>query len=184
MGHHKSRMQETTTQTSTFDEVLGLEEQFYEDGFRQGYEDGVKAGRVEGRTFGLEKGFEKYVESGRLHGKSIIWANRMTGHQKLLDNADGEPGRTHVQGSAESSAVQPSQPFSLHSMPDSSGLKARRRSSRGLWGRIKEMRQQSQVPKMVQVHEVLNTLTKPLRYISNSGNVQIINIITRRFCQV
>ena len=109
-------MQETTTQTSTFDEVLGLEEQFYEDGFRQGYEDGVKAGRVEGRTFGLEKGFEKYVESGRLHGKSIIWANRMTGHQKLLDNADGEPGRTHVQDSAESSAVQPSQPFSLHAM--------------------------------------------------------------------
>jgi len=120
--HYKSRMQETTTQTSTFDEVLGLEEQFYEDGFRQGYEDGVKAGRVEGRTFGLEKGFEKYVESGRLHGKSIIWANRMTGHQKLLDNADGEPGRTHVQDSAESSAVQPSQPFSLHAMPENQRL--------------------------------------------------------------
>merc|ERR1711964_315666 len=92
--HHKSRMQETTTQTSTFDEVLGLEEQFYEDGFRQGYEDGVKAGRVEGRTFGLEKGFEKYVESGR----------------------------THVQDSAESSAVQPSQPFSLHAMPENQRL--------------------------------------------------------------
>jgi len=62
---------------NTFDEVLGLEEQFYGDGFAQGLADGIKAGQVEGRTFGLEKGFEKYVESGRLYGKSLIWANRV-----------------------------------------------------------------------------------------------------------
>lgn len=61
---------------TTFDEVLGLEEEFYQDGYQQGLADGVKAGQVEGRTFGLEKGFEKYVESGRLHGKSLVWANR------------------------------------------------------------------------------------------------------------
>jgi hypothetical protein len=68
--------------STTFDEVLGLEEQFYDDGYRQGLADGVKAGRIEGRTFGLEKGFEKYIESGRLHGKSIIWANRMVQNVK------------------------------------------------------------------------------------------------------
>jgi flagellar biosynthesis/type III secretory pathway protein FliH len=62
---------------NTFDEILGLEEQFYDDGYKQGLEDGVKAGRIEGRTFGLEKGFEKYVESGRLYGKSLVWANRI-----------------------------------------------------------------------------------------------------------
>jgi hypothetical protein len=62
--------------STAFDEVLGLEEEFYEEGYRQGLADGVKAGQIEGRTFGLEKGFEKYVESGRLHGKSLIWANR------------------------------------------------------------------------------------------------------------
>jgi hypothetical protein len=61
----------------TFDEILGLEEQFYDDGYRQGLKDGNKAGLVEGRTFGLEKGFEKYVESGRLYGKSLVWANRI-----------------------------------------------------------------------------------------------------------
>lgn len=66
-------------QRDAFDEVLGLEEQFYNDGLRQGLADGVKAGQIEGRTFGLEKGFEKYVESGRLYGKSLIWANRMPG---------------------------------------------------------------------------------------------------------
>jgi len=42
----------------------------------------VKAGQIEGRTFGLEKGFEKYVESGILHGKSLVWANRVPQFQK------------------------------------------------------------------------------------------------------
>src|ERR1700709_2593747 len=68
-------------QSNTFDEILGLEEQFYNDGHQQGLTDGVKAGQIEGRTFGLEKGFEKYVESGRLHGKSLIWANRIPQHK-------------------------------------------------------------------------------------------------------
>ena len=59
-----------------FDDVLNLEDQFYEEGYRQGSEDGVKAGRIEGRSLGLEKGFDKFLESGRLHGKAIVWANR------------------------------------------------------------------------------------------------------------
>ena len=68
----------------SFDEVLGLEEQFYNDGLQQGLADGVKAGQIEGRTFGLEKGFEKYIESGRLYGKSLVWANRMPKSQDSL----------------------------------------------------------------------------------------------------
>lgn len=67
--------------TSTFDAVLDLEEQFYDSGFQQGLHDGIKAGKIEGRTFGLEKGFEKYMESGRLYGKSIIWANQIHASQ-------------------------------------------------------------------------------------------------------
>lgn len=59
------------------DGVLNLEEQFYQEGFKQGSEDGIKAGRIEGRSFGIERGFEKFQESGRLHGKAIIWANRL-----------------------------------------------------------------------------------------------------------
>ncbi len=77
-------------QPSTFDEVLGLEEQFYNDGFHQGYADGINAGRIEGRTFGLEKGFEKYVESGKLYGKSLVWANRIAGKKISVD-----PGTEH-----------------------------------------------------------------------------------------
>jgi Essential protein Yae1, N terminal len=79
-------------QSDTFDEVLGLEEQFYSDGFRQGLEDGIKAGQIEGRTFGLEKGFKKYVESGRLYGKSLIWANRIPG----IQNSGATEDRLHA----------------------------------------------------------------------------------------
>ncbi|SZF05881.1 unnamed protein product [Blumeria hordei] len=60
-----------------FAEVLDLEQQFYEEGYQQGVADGERAGLDEGRTLGLEKGFEKFAESGRLYGKSLIWANRI-----------------------------------------------------------------------------------------------------------
>lgn len=63
-----------------FDDLLGLEDRFYDEGYKLGVEDGGRAGRIEGRVFGLEKGFEKYVEMGRLHGRSLIWNGR---HPKL-----------------------------------------------------------------------------------------------------
>ncbi|KAK3377728.1 hypothetical protein B0H63DRAFT_223397 [Podospora didyma] len=60
-----------------FEDVLNLEEQFYQDGYMEGQADGVRAGRIEGRQLGLEKGFLKFFESGRLYGRSIVWANRL-----------------------------------------------------------------------------------------------------------
>lgn len=60
-----------------FDNLLNLEDKFYDEGFKQGKDDGERAGRIEGRSFGIEKGFEKFAESGRLYGKSIVWANRL-----------------------------------------------------------------------------------------------------------
>ncbi|KAK0107075.1 hypothetical protein ONS95_003784 [Cadophora gregata] len=104
-------------QSTTFDEVLGLEDKFYDDGFRQGYDDGVKAGRIEGRTFGLEKGFEKYAESGRLHGKSIIWANRMLHSPENVINADQRAQRPQAQISTESPDLQAFQPSNLQALP-------------------------------------------------------------------
>ena len=61
-----------------FDSVLNLESQFYDEGFALGVADGARAGHIEGRAFGLEKGFEKFIEMGRLHGRSIVWANRLS----------------------------------------------------------------------------------------------------------
>ena len=61
-----------------FDEVLNLEDTFYAEGFKLGKADGKKDGLVEGRIFGLEKGFEKFLQMGKLHGRSVVWASRLT----------------------------------------------------------------------------------------------------------
>ncbi|MCJ1404747.1 hypothetical protein MMC11_007973 [Xylographa trunciseda] len=72
-----------------FDSVLNLESQFYDEGHALGIADGTRAGHIEGRVFGLEKGFEKFIEMGKLHGRSIVWANRLsrarTGTNPLID---------------------------------------------------------------------------------------------------
>lgn len=73
------RLQQTMASNNEdpFEDVLNLEDRFYSEGYQQGVVDGERAGRIEGRSFGIEKGFEKFVEAGRLHGKSIVWANRL-----------------------------------------------------------------------------------------------------------
>ena len=48
-------------QADLFDEILSLEEKFYDEGFQLGSIDGAKAGKIEGRAFVVEKGFEKYI---------------------------------------------------------------------------------------------------------------------------
>lgn len=65
-----------------FDSVLGLEDRFYDEGYKLGEADGKRAGHVEGRLFGLERGFDKFVEMGRLHGRSIVWASRLPRTEK------------------------------------------------------------------------------------------------------
>lgn len=95
------KLQSDNMEPHAFDSVLDLEEQFYTDGFNQGVADGVKAGQIEGRTFGLEKGFEKYVQSGRLHGKSLIWANRVPQLHKPT-NADSSLDASEPPSSSKS----------------------------------------------------------------------------------
>ena len=63
--------------TDPFDAVLGLEEEFFQKGYKLGLTDGERAGRIEGRAFGLEKGFEKYMAMGRLNGKAQVWAGKL-----------------------------------------------------------------------------------------------------------
>lgn len=60
-----------------FDSLLTLEDDFYTQGYNQGMADGLVAGRTEGRQLGYERGFQKFVESGRLQGRAIVWANRL-----------------------------------------------------------------------------------------------------------
>lgn len=60
-----------------FDGALSLEENLYTEGYDRGIADGARAGKLEGRSVGMAKGFEKFVESGRLYGRSVVWANRL-----------------------------------------------------------------------------------------------------------
>lgn len=60
-----------------FDDVLHVESRFHEQGYNEGLKDGAQQGLAEGRAFGLQKGFEKFLESGKLAGKSVVWANRL-----------------------------------------------------------------------------------------------------------
>jgi hypothetical protein len=60
-----------------FDGALNIEGDLYAQGYQEGLADGEQAGRLEGRTFGMTKGFEKFVQSSKLYGKSVVWANRL-----------------------------------------------------------------------------------------------------------
>lgn len=60
-----------------FDELLGLEDSFYKEGYETGLADGAYAGHVEGKLFGIEKGYEKALELGKLHGRAIVWQIRL-----------------------------------------------------------------------------------------------------------
>lgn len=62
-----------------FDELLGLEDNFYKEGYEAGLADGEYAGLVEGKTFGIEKGYEKALELGKLHGRGMVWQMRSQG---------------------------------------------------------------------------------------------------------
>lgn len=98
-----------------FGDLLNLEDQFYQDGYKQGQADGDRAGRIEGRSLGLEKGYQKFLESGRLHGKAIVWANRLPGL------AGRSPSESQQQ-EEDSSAGKTQQP-SLLPLPNNARLK-------------------------------------------------------------
>ncbi|MCJ1344077.1 hypothetical protein MMC31_002279 [Peltigera leucophlebia] len=85
-----------------FDSLFSLEETFYKEGYELGLADGKRAGLIEGRLTGLERGFEKFAQMGRLHGKCVVWADRLpnsgnrrigsgsSSHQKSGGGDEGE----------------------------------------------------------------------------------------------
>jgi hypothetical protein len=105
------------TEPDPFDDLLSLEERFYDEGFQLGSKDGAKAGRIEGRVFGLEKGFEKYIESGRLHGRSVVWAGRMPQLQSSVASAKEAVARTESHSPTSTSNNQGSSSCTLPTLP-------------------------------------------------------------------
>lgn len=91
-----------------FDDLLGLEDKFYDEGYQLGTTEGAKAGKIEGRVFGLEKGFEKFVEAGRLNGRSVVWAGRLPQvdmPEKAVSAAEVREGETHAATSTQATSL-------------------------------------------------------------------------------
>jgi len=95
---------ETTTNPllDPFDELLELEETFYQQGYARGREDGSQAGLVEGRAFGLDKGFDKFFAMSRIFGRAVVWGNRLESVlcRKLQSTDDGAANDEEAQPAA------------------------------------------------------------------------------------
>ncbi|OKL60537.1 hypothetical protein UA08_04309 [Talaromyces atroroseus] len=63
--------------TDLLDGVLGLEEEFYKEGYALGVTDGARAGYTEGSVFAVENAFEKLLQLGKLYGKALVWNQRL-----------------------------------------------------------------------------------------------------------
>lgn len=51
-----------------FDELLNLEEEFYQEGWLEGHNENLKNNFLEGKQFGLQVGFQRYVLLGQMVG--------------------------------------------------------------------------------------------------------------------
>ena len=109
-------------ESDPFDDLLGLEDRFYNEGFQLGTTDGAKAGRIEGRVFGFEKGFENYVEMGRLHGKSLVWAGRLSKSHTPATEASQSPAEAKKEEAASSFNKDSSQSTTLSPLPSNPRL--------------------------------------------------------------
>ncbi|KAK1700748.1 hypothetical protein BDP55DRAFT_644053 [Colletotrichum godetiae] len=104
-----------------FDDVLTLEDQFFSEGFRQGTQDGIQAGKIEGRSVGLAKGYEKFYESGRIHARAVVWANRLSLPQKNSSAATSTTtaAKSSSSGASASASVSADQPHPSTESSDS-----------------------------------------------------------------
>ena len=102
-----------------FDDLLGLEDEFYKEGYEAGVADSSYAGLIEGKVFGIEKGYAKALELGRLHGRTLAWQKRLeAGRQQKAEAEKGKVvnGDSRIADHTESG-------LSLPSLPDNARLR-------------------------------------------------------------
>ncbi|CAN6609799.1 protein Lto1p [Trichomonascus vanleenenianus] len=59
-----------------FDELLSLEEKYYQDGYNEGLEDGNRTGYHEGIQFGIQTGYQRFLLIGLLQGRLVEWRKK------------------------------------------------------------------------------------------------------------
>jgi len=94
----EAAMSDNTNQ-DPLDDLWGLEERFYQEGYQLGVADGSRSGRIEGRVFGLEKGFEKFAAMGALAGQCAVWDARMS--------KNSDPSETEEESGSDQITVPP-----------------------------------------------------------------------------
>ncbi|CAI4049400.1 hypothetical protein SKDZ_14G0690 [Saccharomyces kudriavzevii ZP591] len=51
-----------------FDNLLNLEEQYYQEGFREGQNENITQNFLEGKQYGLQVGFQRFILLGQMEG--------------------------------------------------------------------------------------------------------------------
>ncbi|EJF61905.1 hypothetical protein DICSQDRAFT_85407 [Dichomitus squalens LYAD-421 SS1] len=73
------------------EDLVNVEQTFYEDGYKDGFAHGRIHGLIEGRALGREKGFEMWEELGFYEGFALMW-------KAILDaqGAQDERAQNHI----------------------------------------------------------------------------------------
>ncbi|CCK70724.1 ribosome biosynthesis protein LTO1 KNAG_0F00550 [Huiozyma naganishii CBS 8797] len=69
-----------------FDELLNLEEKFYQEGLEEGQNENLKNNFLEGKQFGLQVGFQRYVLLGQMLGLCGMFESLELGNAMLDKN--------------------------------------------------------------------------------------------------
>lgn len=68
------------------DELLFLEEQFYQEGYEEGRNENLKNNLIEGKEFGLQVGFQRFVLLGQMVGMCDVLDSLQLKNNSLFKN--------------------------------------------------------------------------------------------------
>lgn len=81
-----------------FEDLLNLETNFYDEGYREGMADGKKAGLREGAEFGIQTGYQRYIALGVLRGRVQVWRAKFFNESAPSDHANVERIKKNIKG--------------------------------------------------------------------------------------
>lgn len=59
------------------DQLLNLEEQYYEEGYREGQEESTRLQYIEGKEYGYQTGFQRFLVVGYIKGLIEYWESHL-----------------------------------------------------------------------------------------------------------
>jgi hypothetical protein len=97
-----------------FDDLLEIENDYYQEGYDAGVADSTYAGLIEGRVFGIEKGYEKALELGKQRGRAMVWERRLD-----VSVSGNESSQQMTSSSESQSTSAPSEAGIMHQITQS-----------------------------------------------------------------